>query len=77
MTHHPVFYELSKHEKLNILQLIAAQMEVVKTIEKNWFNEYIQHLQNKEDEETEKEEERKSACRANTVCHTHSTVTSS
>ena len=81
-----MFYELSKSNKPSILQLIAAQVEVVKSLEKNWFTDYVAHLNAKKDEEVEKEEERKSACRASTVSltgytgthtHTHTHVTTS
>jgi len=67
MSHHPVFYELSKDNSPSILVLIAAQVKIYNSLERTWFEEYVSHLKVKEVEETDKEEERKSASRASTV----------
>ncbi len=64
---HPVFFELSKYDWLSVQQLIEAQEDIVRSLDKMWFQDYVAYLDAKVKEVIRKVEEKKAPGKPNTV----------
>ncbi len=66
---HPVFFELSEYDWLSVQQLIEAQEDIVRSLDKMWFKDYVAYLNAKVKEVIRKVEEKqnKTPGKPNTV----------
>ena len=69
----PVIYELSKRERASPFHLLAAQSAVADSMERNWYQSYLDYLskdESKEEETAEEQQAKKPVCREHTVSPT-------
>ena len=64
---HPVFLELSKYNRLSVQQLIQAQEDIVRSLEKKWLKDYVAYLNSKVKEVAAKAESKRPLSKRNTV----------